>query len=468
MSIELKIPEVGESVQEVYIVRWFKQEGEHVEEDEDLVELESEKASLEIPAPTTGVIEQILFPAGETVRVGETIALIRESDEDDQPERPAAAEPHQTHHAEADEPDEESAQPDSAADARHAEEAGDLTDNGDEKRGTKRSAKSDDDGGIAVTPSARRELLKHGLQARDVPISGKRLRRSDVEQFVRDQNGNRSDRKAEQPAPPEEEAAKPATPAEDASPQPSSGPGQNGERDAEQQGNDERWVPLSPIRRRIAERLVRGQHEAALLTTFNEIDMSAVIELRRRHQERFQQKHGVKLGFMSFFVRATTAALAETPELNAEIHDEHIVYRQGCHVGVAVGTSKGLLVPVLRNAQQLGFADIERTIQDFAQRAEAGKLRPDDLQGGTFTISNGGVYGSLLSTPLINPPQSGVLGMHTIQQRPVGVDGQIVLRPMMYIALTYDHRLVDGREAVTFLAAIKQAVEDPTRLLLDN
>jgi 2-oxoglutarate dehydrogenase E2 component (dihydrolipoamide succinyltransferase) len=224
---------------------------------------------------------------------------------------------------------------------------------------------------------------------------------------------------------------------------------------------------MSLIRRRIAERLVEAQQNAALLTTFNEIDMTAVVEARKQHRERFEERYGVKLGFMSFFVKAAIDALKQCPELNAEIRGTDIVYHQYYHIGIAIGVERGLVVPVLRNAARMSFADIEQAIGDFAKRAQENKLKPNELQGGTFTISNGGVYGSLLSTPIVNPPQSGVLGMHAIQERPVAREGQVVIRPMMYVALTYDHRIVDGREAVTFLRRIKEAIEDPVRMLIE-
>jgi 2-oxoglutarate dehydrogenase E2 component (dihydrolipoamide succinyltransferase) len=229
----------------------------------------------------------------------------------------------------------------------------------------------------------------------------------------------------------------------------------------------ERPVLMSPMRRRIAERLVEAQRAAALLTTFNEVDMSAVMELRKKFKENFIDRHGVKLGFMSFFVRAAVEALHTVPQVNAEFRDPHIVYRDFCDIGIAVGGGKGLVVPVLRNAEQLNFAQIEQSIGDFARRAAENKVKLEELQGGTFTISNGGVYGSMLSTPIINPPQSGILGLHTIQERPVALNGQVVIRPMMYVALSYDHRIVDGREAVTFLKRIKEMIEDPTRLMLE-
>jgi 2-oxoglutarate dehydrogenase E2 component (dihydrolipoamide succinyltransferase) len=461
MSIELKIPEVGESVQEVYIVKWLKNEGDRFEEDEDLVELESEKASIPLPARGAGVVEKILYPAGSTVAVGQTVAILASA--------PAtvgtATGPAASTTAAAPVEGKGESRVVSAAPGTAAEE----TAAGDSDR--------------PASPSARRELRKHGLQPSDVPAAGKRLTREDVEQFVRGREESETTVPAAVPVPaaPAPAAAgrsvattgaivpagssklpAPLPPAAVTAPATASAA-----RKPAASAPDERWVPLSPIRRRIAERLVRGQHEAALLTTFNEIDMSAVMELRRRHQDSFQKRYGVKLGFMSFFVKAVTTALQQIPELNAQIRDEHIVYRDSCHIGVAVGTKRGLLVPVLRHAETMTFAGIETSIRDFAERADAGKLSPDELQGGTFTISNGGVYGSLLSTPLINPPQSGVLGMHAIQERPVGINGQIVLRPMMYVALTYDHRLVDGREAVTFLLTVKQAIEDPSRLLLE-
>jgi len=230
---------------------------------------------------------------------------------------------------------------------------------------------------------------------------------------------------------------------------------------------EERYVLISPIRRKIAERLVEAQHQAALLTTFNEVDMSAVMALRAKFKDSFQERYGVKLGFMSFFVRAAVEALRAVPQVNAEFRDPHIVFRDYCDIGIAVGGGKGLVVPVLRNAETLSFAHVEQAIGDFARRAADNKLKLEELQGGTFTISNGGVYGSMMSTPIINPPQSGILGLHAIQDRPMAVNGQVVIRPMMYLALTYDHRLVDGREAVTFLKRVKDSIEDPSRLLLE-
>jgi 2-oxoglutarate dehydrogenase E2 component (dihydrolipoamide succinyltransferase) len=302
-------------------------------------------------------------------------------------------------------------------------------------------------------PAAQRLLAEHGLQGRDVTATGPggRLLKEDVLRHVDSQT------QAAQSAP----AAAPAAPSRTADASAASAPSSAA---AECQ---DAVVPMTLIRRRIAERLVQAQHEAALLTTFNEIDMSAVVQLRRQYRDRFQEKHGVKLGFMSFFTKAAVEALREFPAINAEIRGTDIVYRNYCDIGIAIGSGKGLVVPVLRDAQRLSFAEIERQIADFAARAEANKIRPDELAGGTFTITNGGVYGSLLSTPIVNPPQSGVLGLHTIQDRPVAKDGQVVIRPMMYVALTYDHRIVDGREAVTFLRRIKEIIEEPARMLLE-
>jgi 2-oxoglutarate dehydrogenase E2 component (dihydrolipoamide succinyltransferase) len=300
------------------------------------------------------------------------------------------------------------------------------------------------DAKIHITPAARRALREYGLKAADVEARGPSLRRKDVLRHIDEQKARKQPEKQPQPERPKKEP--PAVPTD---------------------GELEEVVPMSLIRRRIAERLVSAQHQAALLTTFNEIDMTAVKELRAEYRDAFQSKYGVKLGFMSFFVKAVVDALKSQPALNAEIRDNQIVYRNYYHVGIAVSSPKGLVVPVLRFAERLSFAEIEQAIDDFGQRAAENKLEPKDLEGGTFTITNGGIFGSLLSTPIVNPPQSGVLGMHAIQDRPIAREGQVVIRPMMYVALTYDHRLVDGREAVLFLRRIKETIEDPPRMLLE-
>lgn len=408
MKIELKVPEFGESVTQVIIGTWRRRQGDHVNRDEELVDLETDKATMDLAAPASGVIMEILKKSGETANVGEVIAYIDDAaTAADNKQQPAA-------------------------------------------KGAAAATPEASNGGVHATPSARRELRKHGLEAEEVAASGKRLHGRDVAKFVE----TRPEPTPVAAAPTPQAAPAPAMPMPVAAPRKSA-------------DENEDIVPMTPIRKRIAERLVMAQQQAALLTTFNEIDMSTVMDLRRQIGDRFKDKHGIKLGFMSFFVKATIEALRDMPQLNAEIRGTNIVYHRNYHIGIAIGSQRGLVVPILRYAERMNFAEIERTILDFAKRAGDGKLMPDELQGGTFTISNGGVYGSLLSTPIVNPPQSGVLGMHSIQERPIAKNGQVVIKPMMYIALTYDHRIVDGREAVTFLKQIKETVEDPTRLLFE-
>lgn len=391
MSIELKIPSVGESISEVQIGAWRKSAGESVAEDEIVAELETDKATFELPAPQAGILTKILKKAGESASVGEVIALLGDGAEGAAPqakEAPREEKPRQAQR-EKQQPAPQPARVEAPAAPKREE---------------------------AAKPQAREKAGQPG---------------------------------AKELAPREAEAP-PAR--------------RDGEGAA---GREEKIVPMSPIRRRIAQRLVEAQQTAALLTTFNEIDMSVVIGIRKKYQEAFQKAYGVKLGFMSFFVKAAVEALSAVPQVNAEVRGTDIVYRNYFDIGIAVGAGKGLVVPVLRNAERLSFAEIERTIADFARRAGENQIKLEELQGGTFTISNGGIYGSMLSTPIVNPPQSGVLGMHAIQERPVVRDGQIVARPMMYVALTYDHRVVDGREAVAFLARIRDIVEEPSRLLIE-
>ncbi|GAA4435908.1 2-oxoglutarate dehydrogenase complex dihydrolipoyllysine-residue succinyltransferase [Bremerella cremea] len=407
MTIELKVPESGESIQEVQILKWLKSEGDDVQEDEDVVELETDKASMDLAAPANCTLQKILKQEGEIVSVGEVIALFEEGGGKAKPAAKAAKAEKNDKKKKAEEPKA------AAAPAAPAPAAG--------------------SGDIQATPSGRRELLKHGLSASDVAPSGKTVRREDVEKYV------------------QSIASRPT-----------------GGSETRSESEMEEVVPMSLIRRRIASKLVEAQQKAALLTTFNQVDMSYVMDLRKRHGESFQKRYGVKLGFMSFFTKALIDALKAHPELNAEIRDEtNIVYRNYFHIGIAVGSGKGLVVPVLKFAERMSFAEIEQAIQEFAGRAKNSQLKPEDLAGGTFTVSNGGVYGSMLSTPIVNPPQSGVLGMHAIEERPVAVNGQVVIRPMMYLALTYDHRIVDGREAVTFLKRIKEAIEEPSRMLIE-
>ena len=398
MPSELKVPAVGESVTEVQIGTWLKQKGESVSIDEAVVEIESDKATVELPSPVGGVITEVLKSAGEMAAVGEVIGYVDES------AAPAAAAP-----ASSDAPTTETPSADAPASK----------------------------GNGHVMPSAQRVLSQAGVDAASVAGSGPggRVLKEDALRAAAAAAGGQSSAPAPAPAPAGSRA--------------------------------EEVVPMSMLRRRIAENLVGAQQTAALLTTFNEIDMGAAMSLRKEYRDSFEKRHGVRLGFMSFFVKACVDALREFPAINAEVRGNEIVYKHYQDIGIAVGGGKGLVVPILRNAEAMGFAEVEQTIGDFGRRAKDNKIGLDELQGGTFTISNGGVYGSLLSTPIVNPPQSGILGLHKIEERPVAVDGQVVVRPMMYVALTYDHRIVDGREAVGFLVRVKECLENPTRMLLE-
>ena len=375
MPVELVVPSVGESITEVEIGDWLKNPGEQIHQDEPVVVIETEKVTVELPAPASGTLTTTLKHKGDKATVGDVIGYM------------------------------------------------------------------EPDGAVGALGEARQREASRG------------------EAQARQREASRNDRPEPahgaplQKQPKSEERPK----SQQQPPQPKVSPS----------AREEQVIPMTPIRRRIAERLVEAQKSAALLTTFNEIDMSAVLALRRQHQETFQAKYHIKLGLMSFFVKAAIEALKTVPQLNAEVRGHDIVYRNYHDIGIAVGGGKGLVVPVLRNAERMSFAEIETAIADFANRAQANQLKVDELQGGTFTISNGGVYGSMLSTPIVNPPQSGVLGLHAIEDRPVARDGAVVIRPMMYVALTYDHRIVDGREAVTCLKRIKEIVEDPARMLLE-
>jgi 2-oxoglutarate dehydrogenase E2 component (dihydrolipoamide succinyltransferase) len=424
MAVEVKVPTMGESVYEVQISHWLKQEGDRVEKDDDLVEIESEKATVTVPSPTGGALVKVLKRDGEFVGVGEVIAQLDES-ATGQPAAPAGP---------------GSAETASVATTREKPAQEPV------ERGN---------GAARVMPAAQRLLDQYGLSAEDVAATGPggRLLKEDVLRHI-EQNGLNPARvepagavsQTAEVAPVEEEPTVAEPPAV---------------------GREEEIVPMSMIRRAIAQRLVEAQQAAALLTTFNEVDLSEVIALRKKHGERFQERYGVKLGFMSFFVKAAIEGLRRFPQVNAEIRDRNVVYHHYYDIGVAIGGGKGLVVPVLRNAEGMSFAEIERAIADMAVRARQNRLLPEELEGGTFSISNGGVYGSMLSTPIVNPPQSGILGLHAIQDRVVAREGQVVIRPMMYLALTYDHRIVDGREAVAFLRTIKDVVEDPARLFLE-
>ena len=416
MPTELKVPEVGESVTEVEIGRWLVKEGEAIKADQPLVELETDKVNQELPAPFDGALIKIMMQAGDTASVGDVIAHLEQGAAGSAPSANGSAAPSEAPKQEA---------PAAAAEAPKVESAGDAK----------------------VMPAAQTLLDKHGLSAADVTATGPggRLLKEDVLNHI---EGNSS---VPAPAPTPTPAASPA-------------PAPSGDR-------DEEIVKMTPLRRTIAKALVNAQQTAALLTTFNEVDMTAVMAMRKQYQDQFVKKHGLKLGFMSFFVKASIEALKQFPAVNAEIRDDHIAYKNYYDIGIAIGGGKGLVVPVLRNAERLSFAAVEKTIGEYAVKAKENKLAMSDLTGGSFTITNGGVYGSLLSTPIVNPPQSGVLGMHGIVRRPiaVGEPGKetVEVRPMMYIALTYDHRIVDGREAVTFLKTIKEAIEDPARMLIE-
>ena len=425
MTFEVRIPTLGESVTEGVIVRWAKQDGEAVKPDDVLLELETDKASMELPAERAGVL-RIVKAAGEKVAVGELVARIEE-DGGARAAAPAAPKPPPAA------PEPPSSAPEPAPKPAPAAPAARLAPAEAEAASAAARAVG------PLSPAVRRLLAEHDLDPTLVPASGKggRLTKEDVLAYL-------------------ERSARPVRIEVPAAPKPSAPLVEGEER-----------VPMSPIRRRIAERLVQAQRTAAILTTFNEIDMTEVIALRAEHKERFQKQHGIGLGFMSFFARASIVALRDIPVVNAEIRGDDIVYRKFVHLGVAVGTERGLVVPVLHHAERMSFADIEREIARLAGLARDGKLKLDDLAGGTFTISNGGVYGSLLSTPIMNPPQSAILGMHKIEKRPVVVEDQIAIRPMMYVAVSYDHRLVDGEQAVTFLVRVKERLEDPERLLLD-
>jgi len=407
MAMELRVPALGESVREATLGAWKHAEGDEVSVDEPLVEVESEKATVEVPSPGAGILRKILRKAGDTVAVGEVIAEIEQLGA-----QPAVAPTN-------------GRKVDGGGNGRPAPEA------------------------VRAAPSARRALADSGLTADEVKGSGRggRISKQDVNRAL-------------------EEQARPPVPSPEPPPafRPASTPTQA---PTPIDGARERVVAMSPLRKTVARRLVEAQHAAAILTTFNEIDMANVLALRERHQERFVKQHGIKLGFMSFFVKAAIDALKTYPGVNAEVRGSDIVYKDHYDIGVAVGGGKGLVVPVVRDADRLSFAEIETTIGELASRARDNKLGLKELEGGTFTISNGGVYGSLLSTPILNPPQSGILGLHAIQKRPVVVGDAVVVRPMMYVALSYDHRLVDGREAVQFLVRVKECVENPERLLLE-
>jgi 2-oxoglutarate dehydrogenase E2 component (dihydrolipoamide succinyltransferase) len=419
---DVRVPALGESVTEATIGKWFKKPGDPVAVDEPLVELETDKVTIEVPAPAAGVLGDIAAKDGETVAVGALLGQIKEG----------AAAPGKTASAPPDRPEQRTA---ASAPVTSAEEA----------PPPRAQTVSRPAGEGPPGPSVRKMAAETGIDVSTVPGSGKdgRVTKGDMMAAI--------ERVASAPT----AVAQPAAAVQARAPSP-----------ADDAAREER-VKMTRLRATIARRLKEAQNTAAMLTTFNEVDMSAVMHLRNQYKELFERKHGVKLGFMGFFVRACVQALKEIPALNAEIDGADIVYKNYYHIGVAVGTEKGLVVPVVRDCDQKSLAQIEKEIADLGRRARDGTLKIEEMQGGTFTISNGGVYGSLMSTPILNAPQSGILGMHKIQERPVAVAGKVEIRPMMYLALSYDHRLVDGREAVMFLVRVKEILEDPARLVVD-
>ena len=443
MTVDITVPTLGESVTEATVMRWTKAPGDAVALDETLVELETDKVAVEVKAEAAGTLAEIAAAEGADVEVGALLGRLETGDG----AAAGAAEPAQGE----------------AADSSATIHTRDLS----VARGTVPARARPVRGAPPSSPAVRRLLEEHGLDPTEIDGTGKggRLLKSDVLAAVVARAAS-----AAPPTPPPEpdaEAAPPPTPAPAPvrqTPAPAEAPSASAAAAADRR---EERVPMSRLRRRAAERLKLAQDTAAMLTTFNEVDMSAVNALREAHGKTFEQKHGVRLGLMSFFVKACVAALVEYPAVNAQIDGDEIVYKHYHDIGVAVSAPQGLVVPVLRDAARMSFAEVEQAIRALGRKARDGKLALDDLLGGTFTISNGGVFGSLMSTPIINPPQSAILGMHKVQERPVAVDGAVEVRPMMYLALSYDHRLIDGREAVSFLVRIKECIEDPQRMLLN-
>jgi 2-oxoglutarate dehydrogenase E2 component (dihydrolipoamide succinyltransferase) len=394
MSIEIRVPQLPESVSDASIAAWTVKQGDFVNEEDIILELETDKVVLEVPAPKSGIIKELKVAVGDTVLADDLLGLI-----DDSAKKPLTANENTT-------------------------------------------SNDDSASSLSASPSVRKSIVDNNIDASKLEASGKhgRILKDDVEKHLKIIETELAHKTKIAPTHPSNEI---------------------------EMEREERRVPMTRLRARIAERLVEAQQTAAILTTFNEVDLSEVSRLRKKYQERFQQSHGVKLGFMSFFIKAATEALKRFPEVNARIDGDDIVYQGFYDIGIAVSSDRGLVVPILRGTDSLGNAEIETSIADFAGRARSGHLEMDELLGGTFSITNGGVFGSMLSTPIINPPQSAILGMHSIQQRPVAVDGEVVIRPMMYLALSYDHRLIDGKTAVSFLVKVKEILEDPASLFLE-
>ncbi len=458
MATEVRAPLFPESVSEGTIMTWHKQVGDPVRVDEKLADIETDKIVLEVMAQSAGVVEKIAKAEGETVTSGEVIGLLGDADvapasdeqSGSQAEQPKKAEP------KAKEPATQKPErsPSDAAQPSTSVAPADQTDSG---QASSESAEVQEE--PAASPSARKLMVEHKIDPTQVQGSGRGglIGKGDVLAYL---DAQRKEKEQAASAPPASSSA-PAVPA--TAPRAAPAPAQP----ASDEDRLEERVPMTRIRARIAERLVQAQQTSAILTTFNEVNMKPVMDLRARYRNDFEEKHGVKLGFMSFFVKAVTEALKRYPVVNAFIDGSDIVYHGYYDIGIAVSSPRGLVVPVLRNADHLSFAEIESRVRDFGTRAQANQLGLDELAGGTFSISNGGVFGSMLSTPILNPPQSAILGMHNITERPIAEEGQVVIRPVMYLALSYDHRIIDGREAILFLVTIKQMLEDPTRLLLE-
>ena len=406
---EIRVPTLGESVTEATVATWFKKPGENVSTDEMICELETDKVTVEVPAPISGVLSEIIANEGETVAVNALLAVL------------------------------------TAKSNNLTSETQQKSDNDNQENGIK-TDKSHKDLSVEVAPSAKKAIVEAGIAQDEITGSGRngRIMKEDVKNAILSREQNQSLEKVAQVSIPVSSKST-----------------------SQNINTREERIKMSRLRQTIAKRLKDSQNTAAMLTTYNEVDMTAVIDLRQEYKELFQQKHGVRLGFLSFFTKACCQALKEIPEVNAEIDEDEIVYKNYVNMGIATGTPTGLVVPVIRNVDELSFSEIEKQIAEKGLRARDGNLSMADMQDGTFTISNGGVYGSLMSSPILNPPQSGILGMHKIQDRPIASNGEIVIRPMMYLALSYDHRIVDGKGAVTFLVRVKEALEDPRRLLMD-
>ncbi len=437
MAVDIKVPSLGESVTEATVGKWFKAAGDAVKVDEPLCELETDKVTVEVPAPASGVLAEIQVAEGATVAVGSVLGSIKEG---------AAATA--------------SSQPAAKAEAPAAKPQAQSGTAGKEQTLAARlgevAARSATTGDMPPSPSARKMMEESGIAVGDIQGSGRRG------QVLKEDVAAAASSRAATPA-----ASQSTAPVVSTIQVPVTTTQQMRAPSLPNDAAREERVKMTRLRQTIARRLKDAQNTAAMLTTFNDVDMSEIMKLRSEYKDLFEKRHGMKLGFMGFFVRACLTALKEIPAVNAEIDGGDVIYKNYYHIGVAVGTERGLVVPVVREADRMSLAEIEATIADFGKRARDGKLGIDEMQGGTFTISNGGVYGSMLSTPILNAPQSGILGMHRIEERPVARNGQVVIRPMMYLALSYDHRIVDGREAVTFLVRVKECLEDPRRFLLD-